>query len=263
MSDNTVKELAAAVDALHVDEDKNEYGDINLPTLKRVIALKTLQAQCDEVTTAYKVERFALEEKYKALKQVFYDKRSGIVNNTLKPDDFIPAETKLPENVEQGDDNGVESFWLQALGNHQAIGRPIIHSPYILINNLHIQIGQFVCEDDVPLLQCLTDIKCDCSTDYKTFTLSFFFKENEYFTNTVLTKAYTVDPDILDEKSPELLENVSSEISWKEGKNLLVKEVTKKQKAKSGKNKGQVRTITKTEPKPSFFHYFSEPKVRY
>ena len=79
----------------------------------------------------------------------------------------------------------------------------------------------------------------------------------------MLTKAYTVDPDILDDKSPELLENVSSEINWKEGKNLLIKEISKKQKAKSGKNKGQVRTITKTEPKPSFFHYFSEPKVRY
>ena len=122
MSDNTVKELAAAVDALQMDE--NEYGDINLPTLKRVIALKTLQAQCDEMTCAYKAERFVLEEKYRALKQVCYDKRSGIVNNTLKPDEFIPAETKLPEAIEQAEDTGIESFWLQSLGNHQAIGAP-------------------------------------------------------------------------------------------------------------------------------------------
>lgn len=37
-------------------------------------------------------------------------------------------------------------------------------------------------------------------------------------------------------------------------------EVKKKQKAKGGKNKGQVRTITKQVPKPSFFHFFKVPE---
>lgn len=41
--------------------------------------------------------------------------------------------------------------------------------------------------------------------------------------------------------------------------NLCVVETKKKQKSKSGKNKGQVRTIVHEEPKQSFFHYFSEP----
>ena len=36
-------------------------------------------------------------------------------------------------------------------------------------------------------------------------------------------------------------------------------ETKKKQKSKSGKNKGQVRTIIQEEPKQSFFQYFSEP----
>lgn len=36
-------------------------------------------------------------------------------------------------------------------------------------------------------------------------------------------------------------------------------ETKKKQKAKAGKNKGQVRVVTKQEPKQSFFQYFSEP----
>lgn len=40
----------------------------------------------------------------------------------------------------------------------------------------------------------------------------------------------------------------------------MVKEVKKKQKAKSGRNKGQVRTVTREEPTASFFHYFTEPK---
>jgi len=64
---------------------------------------------------------------------------------------------------------------------------------------------------------------------------------------------------LLDDTAPALTLNEGTEIKWKPSKDLCVSEVTKKQKAKGGKNKGQVRTITKTLPKPSFFHYFSQP----
>ena len=56
----------------------------------------------------------------------------------------------------------------------------------------------------------------------------------------VLKKTYTVSPDLLDDKSPALTGHDSSVIEWLPGKNLCVTEVKKKQKAKSGKNKGQV-----------------------
>lgn len=46
------------------------------------------------------------------------------------------------------------------------------------------------------------------------------------------------------------------EITWKEGKNLCVEETVKKQRAKSGRNKGQVRTIKVSKPKQSFFQFF-------
>ena len=55
------------------------------------------------------------------------------------------------------------------------------------------------------------------------------------------------------------MEHQTSEVQWKEGKNLCVAEVKKKQKSKAGKSKGQVRTITTLEPKQSFFQYFCEP----
>lgn len=57
-----------------------------------------------------------------------------------------------------------------------------------------------------------------------------------------LVKQYTVSPDLLDEKAPSLSDTSCSEINWKAGKNLTVLETVKKQKAKSGKNKGQVRS---------------------
>jgi len=76
--------------------------------------------------------------------------------------------------------------------------------------------------------------------------------------NTTLTKKYTIQPDLLDDNAM-LDECFGTEIKWKEGKDLTVAEIKKKQKAKSGKNKGQVRTVTRKEPKRSFFNFFSDP----
>lgn len=124
----------------------------------------------------------------------------------------------------------------------------------------HPNIGELITEDDLPALAGLNNITVEYSDDFTTFTLHFHFKENEFFSNTVLTKKYTVSPDLLDEKNPNLSEIDTTKIEWKDGKNLCVTEIKKKQKAKSGRNKGQVRTVTRTAPKPSFFHYFDEHK---
>ena len=75
----------------------------------------------------------------------------------------------------------------------------------------------------------------------------------------MLTKEYEVSPDLLDDRSPSLSDVIGCEIDWKESKNLPVTEIKKKQKAKSGRNKGQVRTVVSTQPKPSFFNFFSKP----
>lgn len=147
----------------------------------------------------------------------------------------------IDATAEETETKGIPSFWLQVLGNN-----PVT--------------GELITEDDIPALTCLEDIKCEYNETYTTFTLCFEFRENEYFSNTVFKKSYTLSPDCLDDKSPSLIDASSTPIEWKEGKNLLVKEIKKKQKAKSGKNKGQVRTIVKQIPRPSFFHYFSQPK---
>lgn len=99
-----------------------------------------------------------------------------------------------------------------------------------------------------------------------------------------MNKKYVVSPDLLDDKAPALTDNKGDEIQWKPSMNLCAQEITKKQRAKSGKNKGQVgiylsqpsfshfregkayaefqvRTVKETVEKPSFFHYFSSPKT--
>jgi len=139
----------------------------------------------------------------------------------------------------EGEEKGVPSFWLTALSSHPAM-------------------GHLITQEDVPALEALVDITCAVDEEFKSFELSFHFAANEYFTNEVLTKKYFVDPDLLDDKAPALMKIDGCEISWKTSKNLCVKEITKKQKAKSGRNKGQVRTVTRSVPKESFFHYFDE-----
>ena len=95
---------------------------------------------------------------------------------------------------------------------------------------------------------------------YKSFKLTFSFEENDYFTNDTLEKSYVVDPDLLDENFPSLESATGTEIDWKEGKNLCVKTIQKKQRAKSGKRKGETRVQTVTEEVPSFFHFFRDPR---
>ena len=74
----------------------------------------------------------------------------------------------------------------------------------------------------------------------------------------MLTKKYLLTPDLVDDQ-PTLSDIQVTAPQWKAGKNLTVTEVQKKQKAKAGKNKGQVRVITKQLPKASFFQFFKSP----
>ncbi len=154
---------------------------------------------------------------------------------------FVLLKLVAPEGVTEEDVKGVPEFWSQCLLQHPST-------------------GDIISEDDMPLLEKLNNITCTYDETYTEFTLHFHFGDNEYFTNKVLTKKYGVSPDLLDDKSPALTLNEGTEIDWKAGKNLTVTEIKKKQKAKSGKNKGQVRTVVTTEPKASFFNYFSAPK---
>ena len=47
-------------------------------------------------------------------------------------------------------------------------------------HSLHVPITT-----DLPAMEAITNIVCDYNEDYTSFTLSFFFAENPYFTNEV------------------------------------------------------------------------------
>lgn len=228
-------------DVPHQDEDEDEEGeDLPQSVMHRLMALKTYHNEVEEIDKQYKKERIELEQKYALLRAPIYNKRKDIISGEV--DVEIKIDDKVQPPAADDTTKGIPRFWLGTIQNH-----PVV--------------GPLVTEEDIPALEALVDIKVDHTVDWNGFKLTFVFKENEFFTNTELVKAYEVNPDLLSDKAPSLTNVISPEINWKPKKNLCFAEVTKKQKAKSGKKAGQVRTITVTTPKPSFFHYFNQPKM--
>jgi nucleosome assembly protein 1-like 1 len=62
---------------------------------------------------------------------------------------------------------GIPSFWLTALSTHPTI-------------------GSLVTEEDVPALDALADVSCSYADDFTSFTLTFTFDDNDFFTNKVI-----------------------------------------------------------------------------
>jgi nucleosome assembly protein 1-like 1 len=235
------------------EDDDEDDGDFNLKDLidlsslpkdvqKRVAALRKIQDDYTAIDEEYKKARIELERSFLQRKSALYEARRAISTGEVEVPDRPPVEGEEEAQAESAEPEepvkGIPQFWAQVL-------------------NAHPQIGGYIVEEDLPALETLTNITCTYDEEFKSFTLHFHFAENEFFTNTVLTKTYHVTPDLLDDKAPSLKSTEGCEIAWKEGKNLCVEETVKKQRAKSGRNKGQIRTIKVTKPKQSFFHFFS------
>lgn len=118
-------------------------------------------------------------------------------------------------------------------------------------------------ECDEPILASLTDVECSVSEGSPmTFTLTFKFAPNDFFSNAALTKTYTLtcaidakDPFAFD--GPEIVACTGSRIEWKaKEKNVTVKQIKKKQKHKQ---KGNTRFVTKEVKADSFFNFFDPP----
>ena len=122
-------------------------------------------------------------------------------------------------------------------------------------------IAQYITVEDQKVMESLTDVRAVYGEDFKSFTIHFSFADNEFFTNKELFKVYKLASSVFaDEPVLEETDSVEfSPIEWKAGKTVTEKEVKKVQKAKSGKNKGQKRTITTIQPQKSFFHWFAKP----
>lgn len=263
---------------------------------RRVNALKNIQVECAKLEGKFYEEAHQLEMKYAELFKPLYEKRNDIINAVHEPtdeeakwvepgdDEEAEGEEKKEEGEEKMntdeekteeekteqekfaeevksklkldmDENakGIPEFWMTAMRNVELI-------------------GDMIQDHDEDILKHLTDVKLiftgkkgDSSTDDSEmgFVLEFLFNQNDYFTNTALTKTYKMksEPDPEDPFSfegPDIIACTGCKIDWKKGKNITQKQVKKKQKHKG---RGQTRVVTKTVQNDSFFNFFDPPEV--
>jgi len=235
---------------------------------RRLKSLKKLQLEATKMEAKFYEEVHELECKYQQSYLPLYTKRAQITKGEHEPteeecdfpSDSEDEEAELSEDVKDKakiedekkdevkdakDENvsGVPSFWLTIFKNVEML-------------------ADMVQENDEPVLELLEDVTVKL-TNPMGFVLHFHFKENDYFTNKVLTKEYEMKCEPMEDdpfsfEGPEIFKCKGCTIDWKKGKNLTVKQVKKKQKHK---NKGSVRTITKQVKADSFFNFFDPPTV--
>jgi nucleosome assembly protein 1-like 1 len=235
------------------DEDDEEFDEEEdmmamLPpnVVRRVGRLKELHAERETLMEAYQAERSRLEQKYASLCKPLYDKRLEVVSGNLDQE-IDDAAIAVGEIITQGEDEeegeivGVPQFWVCAMGHMQAV-------------------AELITEGDVDCLESLVNITCEDDEDGGGFTIKFVFAPNDYFHNDLLTKRYEI-PNLLLDDEPILKNVMGCDISWKEGKCLTHKTVTKKQRSKAGKHAGQIRSVSRKEVTESFFHFFKTPKM--
>merc|ERR1712168_825272 len=236
------------------------------PVKKRLKALKKIQFEATKIEAQFYEEVHQLECKYHTKLEPLYGKRVNITKGDHEPTEDecewpsesedeeeqtlakdVNEKAKLEEEKkeEEKDVKGVPQFWLTIFKNVEMI-------------------ADMVQEADEPALETLYDVTVTFTENAPMgFTLHFHFKENDFFTNKVLTKQYEMKCEPMEDdpfsfEGPEIYKCHGCTIDWKKGKNLTVKQVKKKQKHK---NKGSVRTITKQVKADSFFNFFDPPAV--
>lgn len=169
---------------------------------------------------------------------------TNVVEGEVNPQPANPQPAELPKDG-ASELKGIPNFWLTVFKNEGTLFDMI--EPH-----------------DEPILAHLQDVKLVINTSEKEgFSLEFHFEPNEFFTDTVLTKSYTMryesDPeDPLQYEGPEIVKCSGCEIHWKDGKNVTRKQIEKKQKHKGT---GVTRTVTRHVDGESFFNFFNPPTI--
>ncbi len=152
----------------------------------------------------------------------------------------------VPAEPAQTEEKGIPNFWLEALQSTRVT-------------------SELIQECDEPILAHLQDIRVKLF-DQKPYgyTLEFYFSENPFFSNRVLTKTYELKIEIdakdpFSFEGPDLDKVTGTKIDWLSGKNVTVKLIKKKLKSKNKKVPPKV--VTKEEKQDSFFNFFDTPKV--
>lgn len=235
----------------------------------KINALKHLQKKYLNLEAKFFEEVYALECKYQELYQPLVDRRKGVIAGEAKleageaewedeSDDEKEMDAEVTERFKRmalnyknqhskviKESQGIPAFWLTVFKNTQTMADMI--QPH-----------------DEPLLEHLTNVNIVYKTDPMSYVLEFHFSPNAFFKDAVLTKTYFMRCQVDDEEpfsfeGPEIYKCTGCSIQWNPSKNVTVKTVKKQQKHKQ---RGVIRTLTKTLPNDSFFNFFNPPQVQ-
>ena len=186
------------------------------------------------------------------------------------PSDEETEDGKKDEKDEKDLSNGVKKMNLYK--DYQEDTKGIPKFWYHTLKNANDDVfASTIAPHDEPVLESLMDITVELKTPENTgFTLSFHFRENDWFTNSVLTKEYELrsrhDPECpLEYDGPEIFRTKGCKIDWKEGKDLTNRQVTVKTARSPTKPlPGQGKKLIVQDKEitlDSFFNFFSPPEV--
>jgi len=225
------------------DQGDNDYSPlgVDLKTLPpimrgRVKALKNIQLDTIKAETEYYREVHQLDLKYQAKYDEINKKREQVVNGSYEPSG---AEVEYPSDKEEDEED-----------------------------------GEVVLSKKVEELSLNPDFPAD-SKGIPKFWLHVLkngneeaFKDNDFFTNKVLTKHYKLrhGPDSespLEYDGPEIVSCTGCTIDWKAGKDVTATTVkVKTLSGKKGKSGVSPKKITKEVKADSFFNFFSPPAMK-
>ena len=220
-------------------EEKVEKKIKELPTLQekvQAIAVNGYLIEKRKLDKQLQAEQEVIERKYREQYLPFIEDINSIVMGkyTFTDTDFQEIGELLTEQEQETKHNyftqeKISEFWLKTFMNSDVLGE-------------HIE------ERDEPLLKNLEKIEAGKSEDLSSLWVDFFFSENEWFSNAKIHKELSLEGEVIKKSSGDKIE-------WKEGKNITVKIVKKKNKKKGGEKK------TKEVKEKSFFNFFKDVEV--
>jgi len=229
----------------------------------RIKALKNLQLDTVKAECEYYKEVHALDVKYQKRYDEINKQRTNIIAGTYEPSG-AEIEWKDPETEESDTEaltNGIDKVKIDMDENTKGIPKFWM---YTLKNANSDALMDLIETHDEPVLEYLSDITVKLNHPANNgFTLYFHFNSNPFFTNTVLSKEYTLredpDPDApLEFDGPEIISCTGCKIDWVEGKDVTKTKI-KQLKISRGKKSG--KEGDKDEKAESFFNFFSPPQI--
>ena len=126
----------------------------------------------------YEHERIRLERKFIKLRASYYSKRNEIVNNG-----------------DGGAGGGIEQFWLMCLKNNPALNTRVKDRDeeclkYLTNIRCVYPEGSAAADEDSAGAFASILASVDATSKFNTFNLELHFRENPYFSNSVLVKRY-------------------------------------------------------------------------